>query len=287
MLLNSDNRVILYDGAMGTMLQKRGLKPGDMPDLLNVTSPDAVEEVHRLYIEAGSNIICTNTFGANAFALRDVEYKPEDIISRAVSIAKKAITTCNSQGSTLVALDIGPIGDLLEPYGDLEVDRAIEMFSEQAIAGVNAGADCVAIETMGDLNEMEAAIKAVSKNTNLPILATMTFDVNGRTFMGNTIESFAELAMELNVFALGMNCSLEPKVMFPVAQKLADVTKKNVPLIFKLNAGLPDGESGNYSVGPVEFAEQLLPYTDLGMRIVGGCCGTSPEYINELKKRFK
>ena len=283
MLFNHDTPgIIFYDGAMGTMLQKRGLKPGDMPDLMNISKPDAVYEVHKLYIEAGSDIICTNTFGANCYALRDTGYTTDDVISSAVSIAKRAVR--DTGGHTKIALDIGPIGLLLEPFGDLEIEKAIEMFARQAIAGEKTGADLVAIETMGDLNEMEAAIKAVTGNTKLPVLATMTFDKAGRTYMGVSTESFVKLAEELGVCALGMNCSLEPKEIYPVAQKLAGETK--LPLIFKLNAGLPDGATGEYTVGPREYALQLLPYKDLGMKIVGGCCGTSPEYIAELKKQF-
>ena len=293
MLFNTDNKVIFYDGAMGTMLQKYGLKPGDMPDLLCITQPSAVLEVHKAYIEAGSDLICTNTFGANTFALRDTNYTPEEIISSAVSIAKQAVeetvvhdkninNNINGRRKTLVVLDIGPIGLLLEPFGDLEVSEAKEMFARQAIAGEIAGADLVAIETMGDLNEMEAAITAVSENTKLPILATMTFDKNGRTYMGVAVEDFITLAEKTGVTAMGMNCSLEPKEMYQIAEKMANIS--HLPLIFKLNAGLPDGETGLYTVGPEEFARQMLPYLDLNMRIVGGCCGTSPEYIKELKK---
>ena len=286
MLSDFNNKIIFYDGAMGTMLQKRGLKFGDLPDLMNISSPDAVEEVHRLYIEAGSNIICTNTFGANSYALRDVEYTPEGIINAAVEIAKRAIASADVHdvSETKIALDIGPIGQLIEPYGDLEVENAVEIFAEQAIAGEKAGVDFVAIETMAALNEMEAALKAVSENTNLPILATMTFDTNGRTYMGTSVESFVESAQRFGASAIGMNCSLEPKVMFSVAEEMSKLT--NLPLIIKLNAGLPDGNTGSYSVSPEEFAKQLIPYKDIGAKIVGGCCGTSPEYIKELKNRL-
>ena len=287
-MLYSDLGIIFYDGAMGTMLQKRGSKPGELPDLMNITAPDAVCEVHKLYIEAGSDIICTNTFGANSFALRDTGYTPEEIITAAVSIAKRAVKEAHAEtGKTsrsYIALDIGPIGQLLEPFGDLEVDEATRMFAQQAIAGEKAGVDFVAIETMGDLNEMEAAIKAVKENTKLPILATMTFDATGRTFMGVAVDDFAKLAEELGVSALGMNCSLEPAVMFPVAKKISEAT--SLPLIMKLNAGLPDGTTGIYSVNPEEFAKQMLPYRDIGLKIVGGCCGTSPEYIKALRDAF-
>jgi len=288
MLLGINSKIILYDGAMGTMLQKRGLKPGDMPDLLNISAPDAVEEVHKLYIEAGSDIICTNTFGANAFALKSSEHTPGEVITSAVKIARRAISNAKIDDSRKdkikIAGDIGPIGQLLEPFGDMELNEAIEIFTEQVIAFDKAGVDCIAIETMGDLNEMEAAIKAFKDNSSLPVLATMTFDKNGRTYMGASTDSFVKLAEDLGVYAIGMNCSLEPKEMFPIAERLAKAT--SLPLIFKLNAGLPDGTTGKYTVSPEEFAEQMLPYAQIGMKIVGGCCGTSPEYIVELKKQF-
>lgn len=286
MLSDFNNKIIFYDGAMGTMLQKRGLKSGEMPDLMNITTPDAVEEVHRLYIDAGSNIICTNTFGANAHALRDTEYTPEEIISAAATIAGRAISNANAADApgTKIALDIGPIGQLIEPYGDLSMEEAISIFAEQAVAGEKAGVDFVAIETMAALDEMEAALCAVRKSTNLPILATMTFDTNGRTYMGVSVADFVELAQRFGASAIGMNCSLEPEVMVPVAKQMSELT--NLPLIIKLNAGLPDGETGLYSVGPEEFAKQLIPYGDIGVKIMGGCCGTSPEYIAELRAQF-
>ena len=283
-----DDKIIIADGAMGTMLQKRGLKPGSMPDLMNLSSPDVVEEVHRLYIEAGSDIICTNTFGANRYGLREVNYTPEDIISKAVNIAKNAIKNADisdgKKSEIKIALDIGPIGILLEPFGDLKSEEATDVFAEQAIVGEKAGADIVIIETMGDLNEMKAAIRAVTQNTKLPVVASMTFDVSGRTYMGVVAEDFISSAEELGVAVIGINCSLEPKEMYPVAERFAKAAK--VPLIFKLNAGLPDGDTGHYHVGPAEFALQMKPYGDLGMKIVGGCCGTSPEYIKELRKIF-
>jgi len=278
-MIFADKRYIIYDGAMGTMLQKSGLKPGERPDLMNITAPDAVESVHRMYVEAGSDIICTNTFGANADTLSGTGYTPETIITAAVGIAKRA-----SGGRAKVALDIGPTGQLLEPMGDLEVFRAYELFAEQAIAGERAGADFAAIETMSDLEELKTAIMAVIENTKLPVLATMTFDKSGRTYTGCTPENFAETAERLGAAAVGINCSLEPAEMFVTAERIAKTT--SLPLIVKPNAGLPNGVSGLYSIGPVDFAEQMAPFAKIGARIVGGCCGTTPEYIRELKRVF-
>jgi len=275
----SGHGYIFYDGAIGTMLQKRGLKHGERPDIMNITAPDTVESVHRMYVEAGSNIICTNTFGSNTVALRGTGYSPDEVIAAAVAIARRA---CG--GAVKVALDIGPTGALIEPMGDLEYGAAYGMFREQAIAGEKAGADFAAIETMSDITELKAAILAVKENTCLPVLATMTFDKSGRTFMGCLPESFAETAEGLGAAAVGLNCSLEPAEMYQTAERIAKATA--LPLIVKPNAGLPDSVTGEYSIGPEEFARQMAAFAKIGVRIVGGCCGTTPEYIKELRKTF-
>ena len=277
MVFDAYGGFVFYDGAMGTMLQKNGLKPGERPDIMNMTAPDAVENVHRMYVEAGSDIICTNTFGANAAALSGTGFSPEDVILAAVSIARRA-----SGGRAKVALDIGPVGMLLEPMGDLEFERAYELFAEQAEAGEKAGADFAAIETMSDLSELTAAVRAVKENTVLPVLVTMTFDKTGNTFMGCTPESLAETAQRLGAAAVGLNCSLEPVEMFATAERIAKAT--SLPLIVKPNAGLPDGVTGLYSLGPEEFAQQMVPFAKIGVKIIGGCCGTTPEYIRVLRK---
>ena len=279
MLFDSYGDYIFYDGAMGTMLQKSGLKPGQRPDILNITNPVAVENVHRMYVEAGSDIVCTNTFGANSDALSGTGYSPGEIIAAAVAIAKRA---CG--GAAKIALDIGPTGKLLEPMGDLEYERAYSMFKEQAIAGEEAGADFAAVVTMSDLTELKAALLAVKDNTKLPVLATMTFGKTGCTFTGCTPETFAKTAESLGAAAVGLNCSLEPSEMLATAERIANAT--SLPLIVKPNAGLPDSVTGSYSIGPVEFAAQMAPFAKIGAKIVGGCCGTTPDYIRELKKVF-
>jgi len=278
-MLFENRRFVFYDGAMGTMLQKSGLRPNERPDILNITSPETVENVHRLYVQAGSDIICTNTFGANADTLAEIGYTPEEIITAAVTLAKRA-----SVGKAKVALDIGPTGQLLEPMGDLEVERAYELFKQQAVVGELAGADFAAIVTMSDIEELKTAILAVKENTSLPILATMTFDKNGRTFMGYTPEVFAQTAQDCGAEAIGLNCSLEPQEMYETARKIAKVSA--LPLIIKPNAGLPNKATGGYDMGAVEFAKQMIPFAKIGAKILGGCCGTTPEYIRELKKAF-
>ena len=276
--LNSYGKDIFLDGAMGTMLQKHGLKSGEMPDLMNMTAPETVEKIHKMYVEAGSDIICTNTFGSNADLLKDSGYTVSEVITEAVKIAKRASANTN----TKVALDIGPTGQLLEPYGDLEVEDAYDMFKEMAVAGERAGADLAVVETMSELSELEAAITAVRDNTKLPIFATMTFDKNGRTYMGVSVEDFIALAERLGTTAIGLNCSLEPSEMLETVKRFTEITK--LPVIVKPNAGLPDKADGSYHTGAEMFAEQMKDIMDLGVRIVGGCCGTAPEYIRELRK---
>ncbi|MCL2366403.1 MAG: homocysteine S-methyltransferase family protein [Oscillospiraceae bacterium] len=279
-MLFEDKKFVIYDGAMGTMLQKSGLKPGERSDLMNIHCPDAVENVHRLYVEAGSDIIGTNTFGANAMNLEGTGYTPEEIISAAVAIAKRA-----SNGRAKISLDMGPTGKLLAPMGDLEVEKAYALFKQQAIAGAQAEVDYVSIETMSDLEEMKAAILAVREHTDLGVLATMTFTKSGCTFMGCTPEDFARTAQDMGVLAVGLNCSLEPQEMFETAQKMAAAT--TLPLIIKPNAGLPVSEVGSYDTGPDEFVQQMLPFAEIGAKLIGGCCGTTPEYISKLKKAFE
>ena len=278
-MLFNERKFVFYDGAMGTMLQDSGLGPGERPDILNIIAPAAVENVHRLYVEAGSDIICTNTFGANAHALLGTGYSPGEIVTAAVVIAKRA---CG--GKAKVALDIGPLGLLMAPMGDLEAKEAYRLFLEQAIAGAEAGADFAAVETMSDAMELRAAITAVTENTSLPVLATMTFNKTGVTYMGCTAEVFAETAERSGAAAIGINCSYEPAEMYPTVERIAKVT--NLPLIVKPNAGLPNSETGSYSIGPEEFASQMAQYAELGVKIVGGCCGTTPEYIRELRRVF-
>jgi len=298
MIFDSYGKYIFYDGAMGTMLQKFGLKPGEKPDLMNITAPEAVENIHKMYIEAGSDIICTNTFGSNALNLEGTGYTVEQIITAAVQCAKQAVAQSDiahctmkkrknipdNRNATKVALDIGSTGQLLEPVGDLEPEKVYEMFKEMAIAGEKAGADFVAIETMSDIEEVKAAMTAVKENTKLPMLVTMTFEKSGFTYMGCTPEIFAKTAEELGAAAIGFNCSLEPLQMIDIAKRLRALT--TLPLIIKPNAGLPDAVSGEYKTGADEFAAQMLQYADIGVKIIGGCCGTTPEYIKALRGAF-
>lgn len=277
----NDNEYILLDGAMGTQLQNAGLEPGQRPELLCFTKPDLVAAVHRKYIDAGSQIIYTNTFQANPHKLEGVGYSVEEVVCRAVEIAKKAAEGTN----TLVALDVGPMGELLEPLGNLPFESAWEMYSRIVAAGEAAGADLVAFETFTELNDMRAAVLAAKENSSLPIIATMSFEQSGRTFTGCTPASMALTLGGLGVDALGFNCSLGPVEMLPMARELAQWT--SLPMVIKPNAGLPDPETDEYNISPKEFADAMAEYRALGFRFFGGCCGTTPEFISALNNTLK
>ncbi len=270
--------IVLLDGAMGTQFQKMGLKGGEIPERLNVQAPDTVYTVSLQYAESGSDIICTNTFGANRKKLKD-SAEVASIIKAGVKIARAAAK------DKLVALDLGPTGGLIEPLGSMTFDEAYDIYKEQIIAGAE-GADVVLIETMSDLYELKAALLAVKENCDLPVMASMTFDERGRTFTGCSVEAFAITASAW-ADALGINCSLGPKQIFPIMQRLAGNT--SLPLFIQANAGLPDSDM-NYKVTSDEFANDYKEYLDLGVNILGGCCGTTPEYIlklDELRKGRK
>lgn len=272
------DRTVLFDGGMGTLLMKNGLRPGMRSDMMNIEHPEVVEKIHRDYIAAGSRIICTNSFSSCSETLEGSGVTAEEMITAAVDIAKRA-----AGDKAFVALDIGPTGEFMEPYGDLTYERAYGRFLEQAAIGKKAGADLIAIETMTDITELKAAIDAADK-TGLDIFATMTFNADGRTFTGCRVEEFGEFINGMPVAAAGINCSRSPAEMFGTAEKLAAILKK--PLIIKLNAGLPDGKTGEYTVGPEEFGRQMRQYRSLGVKVAGGCCGTTPEHIAVLKELF-
>ena len=273
------NKYVFYDGGLGTMLQKNGLERGARSDLMNMTAPETVLAIQRAYAEAGSDIICTNSFSTCDGGLDGSGYTPAQVVAASVDIAKRA-----GGGKTLTALDIGPIGEFIEPYGELEFEEAYERFKAHALAGAAAGADLAAVETMSDPMEVRAAVTAVLENTDLPVFATMTFDKTGRTFFGYSIEEFASLAKELGVTAAGLNCSYCPADMLDAARRFAE--RCDLPIIIKLNAGLPDAH-GDHAVGPELFAEQMEPYKELGVKIVGGCCGTTPDHIRALRAAFE
>ena len=270
------NDILILDGAMGTVLQQRGLPPGGQPELLNLTEPELLDSVYQEYADAGSQVVYANTFGANGLKLQRTGHSVDEIVTAAVTIAKQAVAGLDVR----VALDMGPLGELLEPMGSLPFERAYELFREMAVAGEKAGADLVAIETMTDLYEAKAALLAVKENTDLPVLVTMSFDETGRTFTGCTVASMARTLEGLGADAVGLNCSLGPDKLAPLLAELCRNTR--LPVVAKPNAGLPDPVDGHYDMGPEAFVEALLPCLDAGVTIFGGCCGTSPEYIRRL-----
>ncbi|MBM6837450.1 homocysteine S-methyltransferase family protein, partial [Clostridium saudiense] len=273
-------RVVVFDGAMGTMLQKRGLKLGENPEIINFTNEEAVIDIHKEYIKAGADIITTNTFGANEIKLKNTPYSVEAVITKAVTLAKKA----SFGEDVLVALDIGPIGELIEPMGTLSFDNAVNIFKRIVKVGEKAGVDLILIETMTDLYEMKAAILACKEETSLPIFATMTFEEDGRTFTGCLPESMAITLEALGVDVLGVNCSLGPKELLPIVKRV--IASTNIPVMIQPNAGLPkivDDET-IYDITALEFSEKVEEFIKSGVSIVGGCCGTTPEFIEELSK---
>lgn len=273
------NDFILLDGGMGTMLQARGLKPGDTPEALNLESPQTLIDIHKEYLAAGADIVYANTFGANRHKLERCGYSVERVVRAGILNAKRAVAE-SANPNALVALDVGPIGQLLEPTGTLTFEEAYEIFKEEITAGSEA--DVIVFETMTDLYELKAAVLAAKENSELPIICTMTFEENMRTFTGCAISSMALTLEGLGVDAIGVNCSLGPAELYPIAEELCRWT--NLPVVLKPNAGLPDPLTGEYNVNPRQFAEFVEKIVPLGVRIFGGCCGTSPDYIRELRE---
>ena len=277
-----ENNFLIFDGAMGTILQSLGLKVGELPEIVNIKEPEKVLEVHKRYINAGAKVITTNTFGANELKLKDTGFEVEEIISSAVSNAKEAI----KNEDVFIALDIGPIGRLLEPMGDLKFERAYEIFKRQIVQGVNSGVDLILIETMTDLYEAKAAILAAKENSNLPVFCTMSFQEDGRTFTGCTALTMTTVLQGLGVDALGVNCSLGPKEMEPIISEILKVSK--IPVMVQANAGIPRIYNGDtiYDISPKEFAFYSRKFLENGVKIIGGCCGTNDEYIKSITKEL-
>lgn len=274
-------KVVILDGAMGTMLQNSGLKIGEKPEMLNLTNPQIVYNIHKAYLESGADIIYTNTFGANRIKMKDYPY--QEAIEKGIEIARWAV---NDFGYGKIALDMGSIGELLEPIGSLSFDEAYDIYKEIVLIAKDQ-VDLFVIETMSDLYELKAAVLAVKENCTLPVITTMSFDQSLRTFAGCPIEAMIATMEGLGVNALGVNCSLGPKQLEEIVNVL---TKKcSLPIILKPNAGLPFIRNGvtEYDVSAEEFAEIMAGYVQRGVSIVGGCCGTTDKYIEKLAQKVK
>ena len=266
---------LLFDGAMGTMLQEKGLAAGMQPEYFNLTHPEVVTEIHRQYVAAGADIITANTFQANGHKIPEAELPK--IITAAVKLAKDS-------GARFVAYDMGPIGALLAPLGTLSFDEAYELFAQQARLAERAGADLVVLETVSDLLEAKAAILAIKENTELPVFVTMTYQADGRTFVGCDPVTATLTLQALGVDALGVNCSLGPKELLPVVEAITRYAQ--VPVVVQANAGLPEMENGAtvYRLTPKEYLAAIAPMLDLGVTVVGGCCGTTPAFTRGLRE---
>lgn len=275
---------LFFDGAMGTMLQKNGLSAGEIPETWNITHRDTVYAIHKAYADAGCNIIKSNTFGANALKFKGTDYTVEEIVTSAIDIAKTAVS---GKDKTFVALDLGPTGKLLKPYGELPFETAYELYKQQVVAGKKAGADLVLIETMGDTYEIKAAVLAAKENCDLPIVVTMIFDESGKLLTGSDIKTAVFMLEGLGVDAIGFNCGLGPRQMLSLLPELLKYS--STPLAVNPNAGLPECVNGVtfFNVTPEDFANDLKELAEMGVSLLGGCCGTTPEHLKEAVKLCK
>lgn len=275
-------KILFFDGGMGSLLQEKGLRAGELPEIWNIDNKQVIIDIHKNYFDSGSDIIITNTFGCNGLKFSDYgKYSVRSLINAGVANAKQAVaeTICKKGGIGYIALDIGPCGKLLKPLGDIDFEDAYNLFKEMAIEGEKSGADLILIETMSDTYEIKAAVLAAKENTKLPIFATVAFDDKGNLLTGGDVQSVVSLLEGLGVDALGMNCGLGPIQMKGIMSELVSCT--SLPIIVNPNAGLPKNINGKtvYDITPLEFAETMKEITNMGACIIGGCCGTTPEHI--------
>lgn len=269
---------LFCDGGTGSILQKMGLKGGELPETWNLTRPDDIKALNRSYFEAGSHIVNANTFGANRFKFDNVS----EIIKAGVTLCREARNEAGRDGDAYVALDIGSLGKLLEPMGDLPFNEAVEIFTEQIKAGTEAGADLILIETMSDSYEAKAAVIAAHETCDLPVIVTMVYDEFGKLLTGGSVEGTVAMLEALKVDAIGINCGFGPEKMLPLAKRLTECS--SLPIVVNPNAGLPRTENGTtvYDVDPVKFSEIMEQIAKLGVHVLGGCCGTTPDHIKSL-----
>ncbi len=278
--------ILFFDGGMGTLLQERGLKTGEIPETWNILHPEVVKQIHKEYLMAGSNIITANTFGVNAFKCKNLEYSVDELVSAGIKITKDAIAEVRAELNTdrpmYSTLDIGSIGKLLKPLGEIPFDEAYNVFKEIIIAGDKAGADLVLIETVSDSYEIKSAVLAAKENSNLPVVVTMIFDENGKLLTGGDVASVTAMLEGLGVDAIGFNCGLGPEQMKKLLPQLTECC--SLPIVINPNAGLPVVVNGQtmYNVEPDEFASSVKALVEMGASVVGGCCGTTPAHIKKV-----
>ena len=278
LLMNFDfSSFLILDGGMGTMMQAQGLPPGGIPELWNLEHPEKITAIHSAYVESGTDMVYTNTFGCNRLKMARTGHSVSELISAAIKNAK-------ASGAKYVALDIGPIGQMLEPTGTLKFEEAYDIFREQ-IEAAGDDVDCYIFETMSDLQEVRAGVLAAKEHGNKPIFVTMSFEANGRTFTGCEVPA-ATLTLEgLGIDAIGVNCSLGPEELVPIVKTFSEWT--NLPIIVKPNAGLPDPVTNEYNFPPDRFAECMKPFIEMGAVIFGGCCGTTPDHIKAVSQLLR
>ena len=274
------NNLLYLDGGMGTLLQDAGLPPGEFPERWNITNPEIIQQIHRSYYDAGSNVINTNTFGANGLKFSNQEL--EQIVKSAVNNAKTARDTSSAPQEKFIALDIGPCGKLLKPYGDLDFEDAVGLFSQVITLGAAEGVDLIFIETMNDSYETKAALLAAKESCHLPVFVSNAYGEDGKLMTGASPSAMAALLEGMGADAIGANCSLGPDKLSPVIEELLNCS--SVPVLLKPNAGLPKEENGKavYDVSAKDFAAQMEIMIKKGVRIAGGCCGTTVLTISNL-----
>ncbi len=279
-----NDNLLFLDGGMGTLLQQRGLAAGEHPEMWNITHPQVITDIHKAYLDSGSNVICSNTFGANSLKFAPEEL--EEIIAAAMENARRAIELSEGAQQKFVALDIGPTGKLLKPYGDLDFEDAVEIFASTVRLGVKYGAELIYIETMNDSYETKAALLAAKENSELPVFVSNAYGADGKLMTGATPAAMVAMLEGMGADAIGANCSLGPEQLSGVVEELLGCS--SVPVLLKPNAGLPEIRDGRtvYNVSPEDFAAEVAENVKRGVRIVGGCCGTTPEYIRALTEKL-
>ncbi len=279
------NNTLILDGGMGTILQSKGLRAGELPETWNITHSEEIREVHKAYFDAGSNLVCTNTFGANSLKFSSDEL--EKIVAAAVENAKWARDNSGGAENKWIALDIGPTGRMLSPLGDLDFEEAVEIFAETVRLGVKYGVELIFIETMADSYETKAALLAAKEISRLPVFVSNAYGEDGKLLTGATPAAMVALLEGMGADAIGVNCSLGPKALYPVMEEYLKYS--SLPIIIKPNAGLPRAEGGKtvFDLSPSDFAEGVAHMVERGVRAVGGCCGTTPEFVGRLAESVR